>query len=255
MHTYNNPPSDMFLTEDETKRQVAMYMVAQARQSGETPDEIVRRMADSSGRNLIEYLGNMRVTREKYAHMHEFELRRSSDERTASRLDSIPDAVRQTIGSSGLVEGEAVAHMREWQGLKGDRGKGLLLLGGAGAGKTLHASLLLMGDALDVEPDGRFIGESLLSMHLGTGTKADKLASLSPLESTPMLVVDYMGQRKPQMGWEASVIEFLRLRWEAGRKCVLTFRGDESEFVRVYGADRWATVQRWCTVLKVRRGA
>jgi hypothetical protein len=245
----------MFLTPKETKHQVAMYMLGEAHRSGEDPKAIMARMSGQHGANLIEYLGSMRVTREQYAYMHEYEPTVTSSKHGSARISAIPDPVRQAIQTSAVVEGETMAHMREWQTLKGDRGKGLLLLGGAGCGKTLHACMLLLGNSLDVEPEGHFVGESVLAMHLGTGTKSDKIASLAPLESTPLLVVDYMGQRKPQMGWEASVIEFLRLRWEAGRRCVLTCRGDEEGFIRVYGADRWATVQRWCTVLKVRRGA
>lgn len=60
----------MFLTPEETKRQVAMYMLAAARQSGEEPKEIMARMSGKTGPNLIELLGEMKVTREKYAYMH-----------------------------------------------------------------------------------------------------------------------------------------------------------------------------------------
>ena len=247
MTTYSKTPSDLYLTPKEAQRETAQYLFGQARLTGEPIEAMAQRMGP-----LIGYLGSLRVMREKYAHRLDYEPDRTKGD-SVDRLKGIADSVRTTIMRNGVVEGDAVSEMRQWQKLGGDRAKGLLLMGGAGIGKTLHAALLLLGDVLDVEPEGYFIGESVLVMHLNSGTKNDKREALKPLEATPLLVVDFMGQRKAYTGWEAGLMEFLRVRWEAGRKCVLTFRGDLDGFKRVYGADGWATVERFCTVLKVRR--
>lgn len=257
MSTYNNPPpADLYLAPEETQREVALYMLGRARQTGESTEQIQRRMSGvEGGPNLLEFLGKVQVIREKHAPRYEYEPHQTNAADGMDRLKAMPDVVRQTIATSAVVEGDAVHAMRQWQELKGDRSRGLLLLGPAGAGKTLHACLLLRGNVLDIEPEGWIIGESMLSMHLGTGTKDHKEKSLGPMIATPLLVVDYMGQRKTQAVWEAAVLEFMRMRWEAGKRCVLTFRGDLDAFKGCYGADGWATVERFCTVVRVRRGS
>ena len=257
MNTYENrTPKDLYLTAEETQRHVAMYVFGQSRRTGEAPEAIQARLGGAGGGpNLLEFLGSVRVVREKYADRFEFEPQKTQANDSQDRLKGMPDVVRQTIARSGVVEGDAVHAMHEWQELSGDRSRGLLLLGPAGAGKTLHASLLLRGNVLDIDREGWIIGESLLSMHLGSGTKAQKSEALAPLESTPLLVIDYMGQRKTQTNWESAILEFLRLRWESGKRCVLTFRGDLDAFKGCYGADGWATVERFCTVVQVRRGS
>lgn len=248
MTTYNHqPPEDLHLTPKEVQRETAQYLFGQASLTGESIEKIAERMGP-----LINYLGSLKVVREKYSARYSYEPTATKGDR-ADRLKGISDTVRRTITTNGLVEGDAVNSIREWQKLGGDRAKGLLLLGGAGSGKTLHAACLLLGNVLTVDPDGYWVGESVLSTHLGTGTKSDKREALTPLEAAPLLVIDFMGLRKPQTGWEAAVMEFMRIRWEAGRKCVLTFRGDLDAFKRCYGADGWATAERFCTVLKVRR--
>jgi len=249
-------PNDMFLTGDETKRAVVEYMFARSRQTGETPEAMAERYGSRGERGgLLGLLARMRVTREKYANMHEFTPSHAKVDDN-SRLAAIPDAVRQVIASNAVVEGETVHQMREWQELSGDRSRGLLLLGKSGHGKSLHASMLLLGSTLTVEPEGHILSESTLAMYLGMRIAKERRQNIAPLLSAPLVVIDYMGQRKAHIsGWEASVIEFMRLRWEAGKRCVLTFRGDLEGFRSVYGADGWATVERFCTVLTVRRGA
>lgn len=257
MNTYEKQePEDLHLTREEVQRTIAHHLLARAKQTGEDPREIQARMGGvGGGPNLLEFLGSIKVTRERYAERYEFRPHQTSASDSLDRIRAIPEQVRQTIAGNEVVEGDAVHAIREWQELSGDRAKGLLLLGPAGAGKTLHACLLLRGNILDIDREGHIVGEARLSMHLGTGTKSDKREALSPLESTSLLVVDYMGQAKIQRGWEAAVMEFLRARWEAGKRCVLTYRGELDAFKQCYGADGWATVERFCTVVKVRRGS
>jgi hypothetical protein len=252
-NTYRSP-EDLRLSEEESRKQVALYVMARASRSGETPADMMHRLGggDGDAPNLLSFLGSIEVTRERYADRYATKWDGLPAKDDAGRLRAMPDSVRQVIASGAVRHGETVRHIREWQGLKGSRSLGLLLLGDAGVGKTLHASLLLKGSLLDVDRDGFFVGESVLSMHLTSGTKADKLAALAPMEDASTLVVDYMGRPKPASRWEVGIVEFLRMRWEAGRKCVLTFRGGVAEFQQIYGADGWATVQRFCTVLTVK---
>lgn len=251
-----NPPKDLHISPEESQRAVARYLISEAQRTGQNPKAIRDRMSSvHGGPNLLEYLGQVRVVRQRYASLVEYQPTQTTATDRADRLRGIPVETVEIIDRGGVVEGDAVHSIRQWQALSGGRARGLLLLGAAGAGKTLHASLLLRGDVFDVAPEGWFIGESLLTMHLGSGTKSDKQDALAPMQSTPLLVVDYMGQRKAMHSWEAAVLEFLRLRWESGKRCVLTFRGELDAFKQCYGADGWATVERFCTVVKVRRGS
>jgi len=240
----------MYLTPTEVQREVSNYMTAQALRSGETPAEMLAR----PNGGVFRALAQMRVTRQKYRHLTEWTPTHKKSDDVESRTGSISDSVQRTIKTNAVVEGAGVHGMREWQALKGEKGQGLLLLGGAGEGKSLHAAMLLVGNALEVEREGVHVAESQLCVNIGLRREREREAAMSPLQSAPLVVVDHMGVRKHQSGWEAGVVEFLRGRWEAGRKCVLTFRGDVGAFRRVYGADGWATVERFCTVMTVRRG-
>jgi hypothetical protein len=252
-NTYREP-ADLHLSDEESRRQVALYVMAKAGRTGEDPAAMMHRLGggDGDAPNLLNFLGSIKVVRERYASRFETKWDGLPAKDDAGRLRAMPDLVRKTIASGAVRQGETVRHMREWQSLRGSKSLGLLLLGEAEAGKTLHASLLLKGSVLDVDPDGFFVGESVLSMHLTSGTKADKREALGPMQDASTLVVDYMGMPKPASRWEIGIVEFLRMRWEAGRKNVLTFRGDVAKFQHIYGADGWATVQRFCTVLTVK---
>ncbi len=241
-------PPDLYLTRDECRAIVFQYL---NRNEG-----AAERMAQH---HFVEILCSLpRVTRDKYKGWHEAKARDKEQAEAESTPTGIPETIAAKLKARTLFMGPTQLDACRWAA--GPRGPqatmrhlGMLIYGPTW-GKTIAGCMTISPTHVQVGRGRRvFVSESaLLKLILSKPTIATPDPT-GPYRKAHRLVVDHMGALEPGKKATREMIEFLRERWERGRSNVLTTKLTLEQIKAHYGADAWATIERFCTMNEARK--
>lgn len=242
-------PNDLYLTDEERKRIFHDYIRS-------TPGAADRFRANPG--LLAAVSGMSRIVRQRYSGWHEGVEAKVEQAKIEAEPTGIPESVAQRLKSPGLFYGPTQKQALAWA--KGPSGPqatmrhlGLFIYGPTW-GKTIAACMTISPAHVKVGRGKRaFVSEANLLKAMATRPSQQNPNPLLPFENVMRLVVDHMGALEPGKKTTREVIEFLRGRWERGLTNVLTTRKTVPEFQDHYGADAWATVERFCTMCEAKK--
>lgn len=204
---------------------------------------------------LVAMVGGIRPIRDKYSKFGQEVEEARAAEVEASTPVGIPDVIAKFLATRPqtlfTVQRAAIAWAQPLRGPSPNMRHLGLLICGTQLGKSCAAAMTITPGYVTVGRNRRyFIAESELIRNLMQ--TRDRDASMSRYRNVQTLVVDHLGSSITHgaKGFR-EVVEFLRMRWEAGNRNVLTTRlSGRDELIKNYGLDAWATFERYCTIVQ-----